>query len=73
MGQNAITQKLSGLPFQTVSHDVLTADYQPSPGGCILVMVRSLSQPPPAASINLYSPALRMGCWLFNRVGRRRA
>ena len=51
MGQSAITQKLSGLPFQTVSHDVLTADYQPSPGGCILVMVRSL-QPAPSYHIH---------------------
>lgn len=38
-GQGAISQKLSGLPFQSVAHEVISADCQPAPGGCIIVMV----------------------------------
>eukprot|EP00927_Polykrikos_kofoidii_P061838 TRINITY_DN56666_c0_g1_i1.p1 TRINITY_DN56666_c0_g1~~TRINITY_DN56666_c0_g1_i1.p1 ORF type:complete len:149 (+),score=17.51 TRINITY_DN56666_c0_g1_i1:60-449(+) len=32
MGGQAIVQKLAGLPFQSVRHQVVKADYHPSPG-----------------------------------------
>jgi len=37
MGAAAIAQKLVGLPFQTVKHEVVTVDCQPTGGGGVLV------------------------------------
>ena len=37
MGAAAIAQKLVGLPFQTVKHEVVTVDSQPTGGGGVLV------------------------------------
>eukprot|EP00802_Teleaulax_amphioxeia_P026472 Tamp_27556.p1 GENE.Tamp_27556~~Tamp_27556.p1 ORF type:complete len:176 (-),score=23.14 Tamp_27556:169-696(-) len=37
MGAAAIAQKLVGLPFQTVKHEVVTVDSQPTAGGGVLV------------------------------------
>uniref|UniRef100_A0A7S0EKA9 NTF2 domain-containing protein n=1 Tax=Hanusia phi TaxID=3032 RepID=A0A7S0EKA9_9CRYP len=38
-GVEAISQKLNGLQFQTVEHEIVTSDYQPTNGGGILVFV----------------------------------
>ena len=38
-GTVAILQKLQSLQFQQVKHEVVTIDYQPSPGGGVVVMV----------------------------------
>jgi hypothetical protein len=37
MGATAIAQKLVGLPFQTVKHEVVTVDSQPTGGGGVIV------------------------------------
>ncbi|KAK7931902.1 hypothetical protein PG985_002614 [Apiospora marii] len=39
LGGQAIVEKLSGLPFQQVKHQVSTLDAQPSTGGGVLVLV----------------------------------
>ncbi|KAK7943203.1 nuclear transport factor 2 (ntf-2) [Apiospora hydei] len=39
LGAQAIVEKLSGLPFQQVKHQVSTLDAQPSTGGGVLVLV----------------------------------
>ncbi|KAK7992218.1 nuclear transport factor 2 (ntf-2) [Apiospora sp. TS-2023a] len=39
LGGQAIVEKLSGLPFQQVKHQVATLDAQPSTGGGVLVLV----------------------------------
>ncbi|KAK8069311.1 nuclear transport factor 2 (NTF2) domain-containing protein [Apiospora phragmitis] len=39
LGAQAIVEKLSGLPFQQVKHQVATLDAQPSTGGGVLVLV----------------------------------
>ena len=38
-GAQAITQKLTALPFQTVKHEVITADSQPTASGGVMVFV----------------------------------
>jgi hypothetical protein len=38
-GAQAITQKLTSLPFQTVKHEVITADSQPTASGGVMVFV----------------------------------
>jgi hypothetical protein len=38
-GAQAITQKLTSLHFQTVKHEVITADSQPTASGGVLVFV----------------------------------
>ncbi|KNC86268.1 hypothetical protein SARC_01590 [Sphaeroforma arctica JP610] len=38
-GQQAILEKLSGLGFQTVQHNITKMDCQPGPENCVLVMV----------------------------------
>ncbi|KAK6850814.1 hypothetical protein PG990_008280 [Apiospora arundinis] len=39
LGANAIVEKLAGLPFQQVKHQVATLDAQPSTAGGVLVLV----------------------------------
>ncbi|ORY62491.1 uncharacterized protein BCR38DRAFT_438839 [Pseudomassariella vexata] len=39
LGVNSIVEKLSGLPFEKVKHQVATLDAQPSVNGGVLVLV----------------------------------
>lgn len=39
VGRVKIVEKLQGLPFQQVKHQVVTIDCQPTPGGGVIVMV----------------------------------
>eukprot|EP01130_Rhizamoeba_saxonica_P004091 TRINITY_DN1683_c0_g2_i1.p1 TRINITY_DN1683_c0_g2~~TRINITY_DN1683_c0_g2_i1.p1 ORF type:complete len:123 (+),score=29.39 TRINITY_DN1683_c0_g2_i1:28-396(+) len=39
LGADAISEKIVGLPFQSVKHRVVSIDAQPSPGNGVLVFV----------------------------------
>ena len=38
-GAQSIIQKLSSLPFQSVKHQIVTADFQPGPNNGVMVLV----------------------------------